>query len=191
MTTAPDRRKYQFSLRTLLELTTVACIAFSLWTWGGEPISHTPEFFAALAVFLVASGIFARRATWVLGGAVVAVGLFCVLAVHRDQAVYESEHTWNRESLSLTMIDVQSRLPVSGAKVKITSGKPSARKTSENITSSDGTITMEVMRAYDHWALEGTDREIEIEVSAPGYKKCNCSLLDCRDGKTILIDSAQ
>jgi hypothetical protein len=173
------RNPFQYSLRTLLELITVASLGCSLWAWGGEAISRTPEFFVGLAFVLFASGMYLRRLTWMLGGIMVAAGVLVGLAVHSGQVAYESQHTWENRRLSFKVVDAQNYSPIPGATFRITSGKPSARKTIQEQTASDGTITVEVsMNSVENDFLGYIDayREIEIEVDAPNHKKSRGTL---------------
>jgi hypothetical protein len=79
--TTPDRRRFQFSLRTLLELTAVASLGCSLWAWGGKPVSRMPEFFAGVGSVLVVLGIYKRRWTWIIGGLLVLIWLLIIITI--------------------------------------------------------------------------------------------------------------
>jgi hypothetical protein len=82
----PTRKPFQYSLRTLMELTAVAGLGCSLRAWGGEAISRTPEFFAGLLVVLIAFGIYMRRWTLILAVAVVLAGLLLGLSYSQHKA---------------------------------------------------------------------------------------------------------
>ena len=99
MVTTPDRRRYQYSLRTLLELTAVVCLGGSLWAWGGEAISRTPEFFLGLAIMFIAVGVYLRRWTMIFGGAIIVGGLLLALRINTDRTTFESEHTWRQRTI--------------------------------------------------------------------------------------------
>jgi hypothetical protein len=96
----PDQQRFQFTLRTLLELSIVTGLGCSLWAWGGEAISHTPEFFGGLAIVLIASCLFMRRWTWILGCIVVVSCLFVELkyAQHQADKFSNSDNPKNSES---------------------------------------------------------------------------------------------
>lgn len=183
MATGPDRRQFQFSLRTLLELSVVVCLAFSLWAWGGEALSRTPEFFLTLAVLLIAVGVFARRWTWVTGGAVVAIGLICELNFAQTQVNCDSDWGWRTRQLQFRVVDSAGSIPISGATVILTSGDRSRRKlrkTETAVTSADGSCSVTgiiqsredsylVLSPHPYEVNPETYDDIEIQIDAVGY----------------------
>jgi hypothetical protein len=91
--TAPDRQYFQFTLRTLLELTAVVGLGCSLYAWGGKPVARIPEFFLAAGVVLIVLGIEIRRGTWILGGLLILIWLWTVVNIWNSKPhdpLYES-----------------------------------------------------------------------------------------------------
>jgi len=182
----PTGKPFQYSLRTLLELTAVVALGFSLWRWGGEALTRTPEFFAVLAAILLAFGLCNRRWTWILGGIVTSIGLLLVLVSHSEQA---ATTFLKPGEFHLKIIDSQKR-PIEGALVKISSNMTSPSKTKKYISSSDGSVTARILMRYrktEDLAFYGPvtelDRsffdEIIIEVQAAKCKASKETLSDC------------
>jgi hypothetical protein len=192
-----ERKPIQYSLRTLLELTAVVALGFSLWRWGGEAISRTPEFFVVTALVLLAVGLLMKRWTWILGGIVTSIGLLLALGAHSEQGA--GIH-WDHEKFLLKIIDSQNR-PIEGAIVRISSNSTSASKTKKYISSSDGSVSARILMRYHETgelAFYGpvTKRdgsfydEIIIEVRAAKYKAHQATLSDLmkRQGLVDLSD---
>jgi hypothetical protein len=197
MNPTPDHSRFQFSLRTLWELSVVVCLGCSLWAWGGEAISRTPEFFLATAVALLAVGFLRKRWTWNLGGIVTLVGLCLALGSHTEQV---APTHWNHEKFLLIIIDSQKR-PIEGATVRISSYAITASKTKEYTSSSDGIVSARIFMRYHetgelafYGPVAKRDSsfygEIIIEVRAVRYKASQATLSDFmkRQGLADLSD---
>jgi hypothetical protein len=193
MSTTPDRRRFQFSLRTMLELITVVCLGFSLWAWGGELVFQTLIAFVGIAMLLIVAGIFLRRWIWILGGMVVAIGILWQLNYYSHHQVHKYKGSeWISQNVPFQVVDSQQRKPVAGAIIQVNSGNDiyqKHRKTVMDVTTVDGTCSIEAnlqihqhyhdaLPAYQYDIDPQTYNDFDIQIEAPGYKPFHSTLAD-------------
>ena len=174
---------YQYSLRTLLELTAVVSIGFSLWRWGGESLSRTPEVYLGMAVVLIAAGVFVRRWIWVLGGVVVVAGLFLGTSNYQQDVEQHEKNTWLPRQISLVEVGAQMA-PIAKATIRISYSCFSTRKSSNTESLSDGSCLIKAAMKFNIWENYITKdplayNEIDIQIDATGFKPFHQTLADC------------
>lgn len=91
-----------------MELTVVASLGCSLWTWGREPVSRIPEFYAFLGSILIILGFSMRRWTWILGGLLVLTRLLFVILIWNSNRI--EDRLWY-EQLSLEILQPDDAVP--------------------------------------------------------------------------------
>lgn len=183
----PNRRLYQYSLRTLLELTAVVSLSFSLWRWGGESLSRTPEVYVGLAVVLIAAGIFVRRWIWVLAGVVVVVGVLLGTNNYQQLLEEQKKYIWISRQISLVVVD-SKMAPVAKANIRISYSFYSTQKSSNTESLSDGSCLIKAALKFIFYGDMGdTEYEIDpqaynavdIHIDATGFKPYHQTLSDC------------
>jgi hypothetical protein len=189
-TPKPKLRWYQYSLRTLLEITAVISLGGSLWRWGGETISRTPEFYVGLAVVLIATGLYIRRWTWILGGMVVVMGVLLGTSIYQQHAAKHAADYWQPRQISLLVVDSQM-IPVAKAHIRISYSRAFIQKNRNAETMADGGCTIDVAMRYhaNSIDLDGSPcdyaidpqacNEIDIQIDATGFKPFHRTLSDC------------
>jgi hypothetical protein len=193
-----DRKPFQYSLRTLLELSILACLACSLWAWGGEADSRTPEFFGGLAFVVIAAGIWMRRWLWIIGGIILLAGVLLEVSVFRQRVEKQPHVCWHPTPIEFLVVDSSQKMSIGNAMILVTHSSVSSQKERSEKTLPDGKCKIKIAVRYcdrkdpifEHMPefnaidLESF-KEIEIQVNAEGFQPFHDTLENCLKSQNL------